>query len=175
VHRPHKAEPESRRIRIVYAGAEYRGRSRTTRWDGTMTVAGNDIETAAMFNNWNLDRGVSLEDPSRASWKAVTTGNFGGIDFFLKEANAGRLEIETGPVSTSVNVADIGVEPVRFEGGGLERTLEVQRLPEQMARAHVSHSVQARVRSRGDTRLFVRVTQKDGHRAWSSPVYLFRE
>ena len=103
------------------------------------------------------------------------TRYFGGIDFFLKHANAGSLEIETGPVSTSINVADIGVEPVRFEGGGLERAIEVQRLPEQMTLAHVSHSVQAKVRSRGDTRLFVRVTQEDGHRAWSSPVYLFRQ
>ena len=175
VHRHHEAGPESRRIRMVYEGAEYRGRARTTTWDGTITVTGNDFEDAAMFNNWNLDRGVSLEDPSRASWKAVTTGNFGGIDFFLKHANAGSLEIETGPVSTSINVADIGVEPVRFEGGGLERAIEVQRLPEQMTLAHVSHSVQAKVRSRGDTRLFVRVTQEDGHRAWSSPVYLFRQ
>ena len=27
----------------------------------------------------------------------------------------------------------------------------------------------------GDTRLFVRITQIDGHRAWSSPIYLFRK
>jgi hypothetical protein len=25
-----------------------------------------------------------------------------------------------------------------------------------------------------DTRLFIRVTQEDGHRAWTSPIYLFR-
>jgi hypothetical protein len=175
VHRPHKAEPESRRIRMVYEGAEYRGRSRTTTWDGTMSISGNEIEGAAMFNNWNLDRGASLENPSKASWKAVTTGNFGGIDFLLKDANSGRVEIETGPVSTAIDVADIGAEPVRFEGGGLERALELQRLPEKMAQVHVRHSVQAKVRSRGDTRLFVRITQEDGHRAWSSPVYLFRD
>ena len=26
----------------------------------------------------------------------------------------------------------------------------------------------------GDTRLYVRVQQEDGHRMWSSPIYLFR-
>jgi hypothetical protein len=140
-----------------------------------MSVTGNGIETAAMFNNWNLDRGVSVENPSTASWKAVTTGNFGGIDFHLQDAKAGRLEIETGPVSTAIDVAGIGAEPVRFDGGGLGRALEVQRLPEKMTQTHVRHSVQVKVRAKGDTRLFVRVTQEDGHRAWSSPVYLFRE
>jgi hypothetical protein len=31
-----------------------------------------------------------------------------------------------------------------------------------------------KVRPRGDTRLYVRVQQEDGHRIWTSPVYLFR-
>ena len=31
-----------------------------------------------------------------------------------------------------------------------------------------------KVRAKGDTRLYVRVQQEDGHRMWSSPVYLFR-
>ena len=31
-----------------------------------------------------------------------------------------------------------------------------------------------KVRDNGDTRLYVRVQQEDGHRMWSSPVYLFR-
>jgi hypothetical protein len=44
-----------------------------------------------------------------------------------------------------------------------------------MTQCHVRHSIEAKVASQGDTRLFVRITQEDGHRAWSSPVYLFRE
>jgi len=127
-----------------------------------------------MFNNWNQDRGVTLERAGKASWKAVTTGNFGGIDFLLKAANTGRMEIETGPVSTAIDVSDIGAEPVRCDGGGLGRAITLQRLPEKMTRYHARHAIQAKVRAKGDTRLFVRVTQQDGHRAWSSPVYLFR-
>jgi hypothetical protein len=30
------------------------------------------------------------------------------------------------------------------------------------------------VRPNGDTRLYIRVQQEDGHRMWSSPIYLFR-
>ncbi len=174
-HRPHAVNAASSRIRMLYEGAEYRGRARTTIWDGGLSVSGNKIESASMINNWNLDRGVTLEAPDKASWKAVTTGNFGGIDFLLNVPDAGRLEIETGPVSTAVDIADIGAAPLRFDGGGLERGLELQRLPEIMTECHVRHSINAKVRSQGDTRLYVRITQEDGHRAWSSPVYLFKE
>ena len=31
-----------------------------------------------------------------------------------------------------------------------------------------------KVRAKGDTRLYVRVQQEDGHRMWSSPIYVFR-
>ena len=47
-----------RRVRLTFSGAEYRGRSRTTTWDGKLTVDGNQITDARMFNNWNLDRGI---------------------------------------------------------------------------------------------------------------------
>jgi hypothetical protein len=31
------------------------------------------------------------------------------------------------------------------------------------------------LRAIGDTRLYVRVQQEDGHRMWSNPIYLFRD
>ncbi len=32
-----------------------------------------------------------------------------------------------------------------------------------------------KVRPDGDTRLYIRVQQEDGHRIWTSPIYLFRK
>jgi len=173
-YRPHDVAGDSRRVRLLYEGAEYRGRARTTVWDGSLSLSGNAAVGAAMFNNWNIDRGVTLESPEKVTWKAVTTGNFGGIDLLLKDATAGKLAIETKHVSPTIDVKDIGAEPVRFEAGGLARVIELQRLPESMDKTDVRHSVTAKVKREGDTRLYVSVTQEDGHRAWSSPVYLFR-
>jgi hypothetical protein len=61
-----------------------------------------------------------------------------------------------------------------FDAGGLERAIKLQRLPEQMSRTRVLHRRKVKLRSEGDTRLYVRVQQEDGHRAWSSPIYIFR-
>ena len=47
-------------------------------------------------------------------------------------------------------------------------------LPDGVEQRHLRHTMTVPVERSGDTRLYVRVTQLDGHRAWSSPIYLFR-
>ncbi len=76
--------------------------------------------------------------------------------------------------SGEARIADLGVEPREFAAGGLERAIRLQRLPETMTKRHLSLKRRIKVREKGDTRLFIRVQQEDGHRAWTSPIYLFR-
>ena len=158
----------------IYEGSEYRGRARTTVWDGSLKVAGNEIRTAGIINNWNLDRGIQTRTDTEITWKAVTTGNFGGIDFRLAAPDTGRLSINTRHVQVETAIADIGMEDMTFEAGGLERRIRLYRLPDRMSKNEISLRRTVRLHDDRDTRLFVRVTQEDGHRAWSSPIYLFR-
>jgi len=172
--RPYAASDLGARVRLSYRGAEYRGRARTTAWDGSLTVSNNSIVKTRVINNWNLDRGIQHQDGGAVIWKAVTTGNYGAIDLWLKE-KAGRIAFKTKPVSGEAAIADIGVEEAVFAAGGLDRAVTLQRLPETMTERRMRHSVEAKIRLEGDTRLYVRVQQEDGHRAWSSPIYLFRK
>jgi hypothetical protein len=171
--RPYAAADLGRRVRLVYEGAEYRGRARTTTWDGSLTIEGNRIARTGIINNWNLDRGIQKQDAAGLTWKAVTTGNYGGIDLWL-EGDAGRLAFKTAPVSGEVSLADLGVEPRVFAAGGLDRAVTLQRLPEVMAERCLTLRRRIKVRAKGDTRLYIRVQQEDGHRIWTSPIYLFR-
>ena len=175
VVRPFGRAELGRRLRLTLEGAEYRGRSRTTTWDGSLTVSGNSITRAEMFNNWNLDRGIQSASDTEITWKAVTTGNTCGIDLWLDEGASGEIAIETQHVSERLNIADIGLEDGVFEGGGLERRLKFYRLPDAPEQEHMKHRLTVPVHETGDTPLFVRVTQVDGHKAWSSPIYLFRQ
>jgi hypothetical protein len=172
--RPYGAGDLGRRVRLVYSGAEYRGRARTTSWDGSLSVDGNRIARTAVINNWNLDRGIQKQDANGVTWKAVTTGNYGAIDLWLDQPEAGRLSFETKPVSGAAAIAELGVEPSVFEAGGLERRIELQGLPEAMRETRMKLTRKVKMRVNGDTRLYVRVQQEDGHRMWSSPMYLFR-
>jgi hypothetical protein len=172
--RTYSAADLGRRVRLTYSGAEYRGRARTTVWDGSLSVAGNAIAEARMFNNWNLDRGIRSRSADGVTWKAVTTGNYGGIDLLLSDAASGTIKFETKHCSGESNISDLGVDARVFPGGGLEREVMLARLPEKMTETRMQVTRRIAVPRGRDTRLFVRVTQEDGHRAWTSPIYLFR-
>lgn len=172
--RPYDAADCGARVRLTMEGAEYRGRARTTVWDGSLTVSGNAIKRAKMFNNWNVDRGIRSQTDSVVTWKAVTTGNTCGIDLWLDDATAGELAIETPHASRRVRIGDIGAEDTVFEAGGLDRMVKLYRLPVAPTENRMTHKMRVPVDASGDTPVFVRVTQVDGHKAWSSPIYLYR-
>jgi hypothetical protein len=172
--RPYTEADLGARLRMIYEGAEYRGRSRTTVWDGDLTVTGNGIDAATMLNNWNLDRGIREQAAGRLAWKSVTTGNFGGLDLTMQDRDSGSLDVNTPHVTTQIPISDIGLEDMVFKAGGLDRSLKFYRLPDRLSETRIAHRMSVPVTAGRDTRLFVRVTQEDGHRAWSSPIYLFR-
>jgi hypothetical protein len=172
--RPYGEADLGSRLRLIYQGAEYRGRSRTTVWDGELAVGGNAIRSATMLNNWNLDRGIQESTADQLSWKAVTTGNFGGLDLAMEDRNSGTLAISTQHVTADIPVAEIGMDDMVHDAGGLERALKLYRLPDRLTETRLTHRMNVPVPAGRDTRLFVRITQEDGHQAWSSPIYLFR-
>ena len=172
--RPYTANDLGNRVRVVFEGAEYRGRARTTSWDGTLETPGNVIRRAEMINNWNLDRGIQEQDAGSVTWKAVTTGNYVALDLWLESATGGRLAFNTKPVSGVVAIAELGVEERVFDAGGLNRAVKIQRLPERMTEMRIMHRRKVKLHTHRDTRLYARVQQEDGHRAWSSPIYVFR-
>lgn len=172
--RPYRPDDLGARVRVIWEGAEYRGRARTTVWDGSLRVTGNSIRRAQVLNNWNLDRGIQSQNENFVTWKAVTTGNFGGLDLWLDDTSSGKLEIETRHVSREIPIGEIGMEDLVADAGGLERRMRFYRLPENMSENRLRLRRTVKLRDNGDTRLFVRVTQEDGHRAWSSPIYLFQ-
>jgi hypothetical protein len=171
--RPFAAADLGKRVRILWQGAEYRGRGRETIWQGKLTVSGNCIARFAQVNFLNPERRVQEATPgSVLIWNSVTTGNLAGIDLWLDQANAGSIAIETNIVSGTIDLAKLTDNVVVFNGGGLGRKLSVYRLPDSdwNRSATIEHAVTFPGGS--DLPVYVRVTQADGNQAWSSPIYL---
>jgi hypothetical protein len=147
--RPFAAADLGRRVRILWQGAEYRGRGRETLWQGKLAVSGNRIARFAPVNFLNPERKV----------EEITAGQ-------------GSLKIETNILSGNVDLHALADDVITIDGGGLGRMLSVYRLPEAdwAPRLALTHDVTF---DRGpDLPVYVRVTQADGHQAWSSPIYL---
>lgn len=59
-----------------------------------------------------------------------------------------------------------------FEAGGLGRRIRMLRLPDVNETWQMKFRQPIRLRPGVDNPLYVRVTQEDGHQAWSSPIYV---
>jgi hypothetical protein len=171
--RPFGASDLGRRVRILWQGAEYRGRGRETVWQGKLAITGNRIARFAPVNFLNPERKVQEVTPGDSlAWTSVTTGNLAGIDLWLDDAQTGVLRVETNIVSGEVDLAQLADGKIDFDGGGLGRKLSVYRLPETDWSRRLTLEHHATFNGGADLPVYVRVTQADGHQAWSSPIYL---
>ena len=171
--RPYKAADLGGRVRILWQGAEYRGRGRETLWQGKLTLTGNRIARFAPVNFLNPERKVQASaDNTALTWSSVTTGNLAGIDLWLDDARGGTLRIETNVVSGEVDLAALADNVIAFDGGGLGRRLSVYRLPESDWSRSLALQHTVRFPGGPDLPVYLRVTQADGNQAWTSPIYL---
>jgi Protein of unknown function (DUF3604) len=171
--RPFSAADLGRRVRVLWQGAEYRGRGRETLWRGKLTLTDNRIARFAAVNFLNPERKVQETAPGTAlAWNSVTTGNLAGIDLWLDEARRGTLVLETNVVSGEVDLATLGDDTIAYEGGGLGRRVSIYRLPEQDWSRHLAVDHEVTFSGGADLPVYLRITQSDGHQAWSSPIYL---
>ena len=173
--RGYAADDLGNRIRVIWQGAEYRGRGRKTTWTGSAQFAGCQIERIEPINQWNHERPTEQQGNDRVTWNTITTGNFGGFDAWLSPAADGELIIDSNHVSGRFPLADIGLEEVVLDGGGLDRKIRVFRLPENNNSLQLRCSVELDLKPVGDNPIWVRVTTEDGFNAWSSPLFIYRE
>ncbi|UCD78925.1 MAG: DUF3604 domain-containing protein [Desulfobacterales bacterium] len=162
------------RIRVVWSGAEYRGRGNRTHWQGRARFEGCTIQSMAAINNWNPERRFEIRDNHTIIWDSRTAGNFCGFDVWLNQAASGRLHLSTNLVSDRFDLTGVGFEDIVLEAGGLRRQVRISRLPDRNHCLEIRKTAHVSLKPAGDNPLWVRVTTEDGHRAWSSPVYVYR-
>ncbi len=172
--RPFDAGSLGKRIRVVWEGSEYRGRGRETIWDGSVRLDGNAFECLRPINFYNLDKRFDQTAPGSLEWTALTTGGIGGFDAWLADARSGTIRIDTALVQCEIPISDIGLEDPVFDAGGIGRRIRIFRLPDDNAHRRVSIERRMALKEVGDNALYVCLTQEDGHRIWSSPIYIFR-
>ncbi len=172
--RPYGANDLGTRVRVCFHGAEYRGRGRQTRWQGSAKLSGSRLTCFEKINAWNHDRLLQPDGDATVAFDLLTTGNFVGFDIWLDQIN-GTLAFETALVAQSVDLGALGLAPLWLEAGGLGRGISVTRLPDTLDTLSMTVAADVAVAPQGDTPVWTRINTEDGHRAWSSPAYLFSE
>ncbi len=170
--RPYAPEAPGKRIKVVWSGAEVRGRDRITHWDGGLTVEGNRILKAEPVNFWNADQPLRIEDEQHVRWTSATTGGLSGVILDLEDKDAGSISVSTLQGEFTLQVSDIGFEPVDKPFGGLAKIMRAYRLPDINEHLLYNFSLSLDTISVGEHSIYIRVEQEDGHLLWTSPVYL---
>lgn len=173
--RPFKESDLGARVRVIWEGAEYRGRFREVIWDGTAQFSGNSIERVEPVNFFNRDKTLEKTASDTLQWESLTTGNFAGFDAWLSNGIEGKLSIATPLVNCEVTLAETGIESIVYDASGdLQRMLQIFRLPEVNPHRSFAFEESVPLKAEGDNPIFLRVTTEDGTRAWTSPIYVYR-
>jgi hypothetical protein len=173
VVRPYGKVDLGQRVKVVWSGAEVRGRARASTWDGHLTVQDNAILDVTPVNFWNPDQQPEVRG-DRVVWRSVTTGGLAGLILTLREPDAGSIALTTAQQEVVCALDEIGLEPRVCDCGGLRKRLEVYRLADCPPAHAFSFSLPVPPLREGDNPIYVKVVQEDGHMAWTSPMYLVK-
>jgi len=173
--RPYTDSELGDRIRVVWSGAEYRGRFRQVVWDGNALVSGNKIKMLTPINFLNNDKKLNLCSNTEIEWNSLTTGNIGGFDIQLEEPLTGKLKIETPVINAEVSLKDVGIEDTIFKNNGvLPKFIKIFRLPNKGVYNEIKFRTDISIKEGVDNPIFIRFVQDDGTTCWTSPAYFYR-
>lgn len=164
------------RLKVLWQGAEVRGRGRQVNWDGELKLRNNRIRDFQTINFWNQEKRCEQVSGRHLKWQSLTTGGVAGLLIELEQAERGALVVSTTQKSLRASIAELGISGRRRSAGGLGKSLTVSRLPSEPGSPDWSGEfrIPARQLQQGDNPVYVCVVQEDGHMAWSSPIYLVR-
>lgn len=173
--RPYGVQDLGERFRVLWSGAEYRGRGRTTSWKGRVRFVGASIRRLEKINIWNHERLLAQQSSETVQFDTITTGNYGGFDVWLDGSQGGRFDLVSNHGALDMALDHIGLDDCIMEAGGLERRIRVFRLPNRLVQRDIIASLDIALRPIGDNPLWISVYTEDGFQAWSSPIFAYRQ
>jgi hypothetical protein len=166
----------SRRVRVSWRGSRIRGRGRRVQWDGSIRVDGATIEKARTFAFDAPIDGIRSTSDHELSFVSQTTGDTDGIDLWLDRTDSARIIFDSKAGKCEAELGKHSNEAPRatFDFGGLDMRVTIERYPESPTERCLESSGYIEVPAGQTTPYFAKVTQVDGHMAWSSPIYVRR-
>ena len=158
-------------VRIAWSGARNRGRDRAACWDGAVEAVGTRIVEADGYAFDSPSEGIRETGPHRVTWESVTSGDADGILLKLDPADSGVLRFKTERIRFDIDLEKLRDLPVTCPAGGLELKVQVQREPLGLGRS-VEAELKDAAAPAGPTPYYVVVLQKDGAKAWASPIWI---
>ncbi len=170
------AAPVEGAVRVLWGGTERHGGAPRQRapWKGRFTVDDGSIagvEPVALVTPF--DR-VEQTDARTVRFDTVTAGNRMGMCLKIEGGPSTSCRFESGHATFDFALSRVREQPMRVDAGGASRHVIAGPAPDPELASCVELSFRDTRAVSGLCPYWVRVTQVDQHRAWSSPIYVER-
>jgi hypothetical protein len=169
---PEAMPRDRKRIRVKWSGALIKGRARIAPWDGELRLEGGRILMAEPFAFDSAAEEITSWDENRVAWKSVTSGDEDGLILGVEGDGETRIHFNSGIASFEVSLAELEQGVHRVPAGGVDLQVEVEYLPLGLQDRACRFEFTDENPLPGCQPYYVRLTQTDGARAWSSPFYI---
>lgn len=159
-------------IKILWSGSKVKGRDRNFSWEGNLIINGNKIKDIEKINFFMLNNFVR-QTKNLLQWQGGTTGGVQGIILEL-EKNTGKIEMEINRKKIIAEIKNFTQIPKYYYMNGLDAKLEVYKISKNNNPKWINFILKLKKLKKGDNPMFVKVIQRNGHMAWSSPTYLVK-
>jgi hypothetical protein len=172
IQKSYGEEDLGRRIKIVWSGAEMRGSGRAVDWSGRLMVRDNKVLNITPINFWNPDLQPQQLDETTIAWKSYTSGGLAGVILELEDPHQGSIRVETEQGNIEFPLTRINYEPHDFVFDGIDKKISIYQLPDELTETDFEFGAELSDLQDGDNPIYIKMTQEDGHMAWSSPIYI---
>jgi hypothetical protein len=169
---PNPPQPDGRRLKLTWKGANSPDRGRFMNWEGELSLEGGTILNVTPLNMFTPKYGIRESDANRVTWRSVTSGQEEGLLLEIDAPNDAAIAFSAGPANIRFALGEVRAEDLDWEFGGLEQAVSAT------TRHCVGDAQDATFEfldeavATGERAYWVRVVQSDFHRAWSSPIYV---
>lgn len=165
-------------LRILWAGTKQKGTASLQRlqWNGQLSVEGGVIKNVELVNFQNPRDSVITNDNQTLSWCSSTAGNEAGLIIKIRGTNETSLSFASEPVEFTCILEEVMSKTKVVEGPGFNQKVSIG--PAFNPRGPNSVELSYRDKeplSAAVTPYWVRATQINRSKAWSSPVYIKEE
>ena len=142
-------------------------------WSGEIKTNDNAIlGKIHKINFFNSDNSV-IKSSNGLKWEGETTGGVQALLFALKD-DQGSLEMVVNNKAINILVKEITQIPTTLKMKGMSSRVEIYRVSRDNKPNTQNFTCEIKGMKKEDNPVFVKVIQRDGHIAWSSPIYFVK-
>jgi hypothetical protein len=166
-------------IKIAWSGVRVKTRLKHADWSGMLEISNGKIIDAKTFAFDRNDQGIEMVTPRLLRWESSTSGDIDGMMVKVDQDIDCSIHFHTKLLDFTLPLDEITKEIKVFDVGDVNLKLEISRvnhtyLNDKDNLSSFTNSITFKDQNplEGENAYWVKVQQKDGHTAWSSPIFI---